>query len=278
MSNPCIICVAITGSLPRKANNPAVPITDRRAGREHAGGLRGRRRASRTATSATTTRRRPPTPSVRAAAGGAAQALPGPDRPVLHRRPLGRRARARRHAVARARTWRASRVGSNNFPTRVYENPPDLVDWLASEMLKYGVKPEIEAFDLCHIHQAAAMASGRPAEGAALRAVRHGREERHAGRQADLRLLRRDGEAARARRAVVRRRHRPEPDRAQRVVDRGGRPHPHRARGQPAPRPRPTRAVERRAGAPRGRALREVRAAGRDPGRRPARSSASRPA
>ena len=25
-------------------------------------------------------------------------------------------------------------VGSNNFPTRVYENSPDLVDWLASEM------------------------------------------------------------------------------------------------------------------------------------------------
>lgn len=27
MSTPCIICVAITGSLPRKADNPAVPIT-----------------------------------------------------------------------------------------------------------------------------------------------------------------------------------------------------------------------------------------------------------
>ena len=50
-------------------------------------------------------------------------------------------------------------VGSNNFPTRVYENSPDLVDWLASEMLKHGVKPEIEAFDLIHIHQAAAMAA-----------------------------------------------------------------------------------------------------------------------
>ena len=50
-------------------------------------------------------------------------------------------------------------VGSNNFPTRVYENPPDLVDWLAAEMLKYDVKPEIEAFDLSHIHQAAAMAA-----------------------------------------------------------------------------------------------------------------------
>jgi len=45
-------------------------------------------------------------------------------------------------------------VGSNNFPTRVYENSPDLVDWLASEMLKYDVKPEIEAFDMSHIFQA----------------------------------------------------------------------------------------------------------------------------
>ena len=42
-------------------------------------------------------------------------------------------------------------VGSNNFPTRVYENPPDLVDWLAAEMKAYGVKPEVEAFDLSHI-------------------------------------------------------------------------------------------------------------------------------
>jgi 3-keto-5-aminohexanoate cleavage enzyme len=49
-------------------------------------------------------------------------------------------------------------VGSNNFPTRVYENPPDLVDWLASEMLTYDVKPEIEAFDLSHIVQATSMA------------------------------------------------------------------------------------------------------------------------
>ncbi|CAN0605811.1 unnamed protein product, partial [Ectocarpus sp. 12 AP-2014] len=50
-------------------------------------------------------------------------------------------------------------VGSNNFPTRVYENPPDLVEWLASEMIAHEVKPEIEAFDLSHIFQAAKMAS-----------------------------------------------------------------------------------------------------------------------
>ena len=48
-------------------------------------------------------------------------------------------------------------VGSNNFPTRVYENPPDLVDWLAAEMLKHNVKPEVEAFDLSHILKAAEM-------------------------------------------------------------------------------------------------------------------------
>ncbi|MEQ8867530.1 MAG: 3-keto-5-aminohexanoate cleavage protein, partial [Roseovarius sp.] len=45
-------------------------------------------------------------------------------------------------------------VGSNNFPTRVYENPLDLVDWLAGEMRTYEVVPEIEAFDLSHILQA----------------------------------------------------------------------------------------------------------------------------
>lgn len=46
-------------------------------------------------------------------------------------------------------------VGSNNFPNRVYQNSPDLVEWLAGQMHVHGVKPEIEAFDLSHIHQAA---------------------------------------------------------------------------------------------------------------------------
>jgi uncharacterized protein (DUF849 family) len=50
-------------------------------------------------------------------------------------------------------------VGSVNFPTRVYDNAPDLVDWLAAEMVRYEVKPEIEAFDLSHIVQAVKMAS-----------------------------------------------------------------------------------------------------------------------
>ena len=48
-------------------------------------------------------------------------------------------------------------TGSVNFPTRVYENPPELVDWLANEMLTHDVKPEIEAFDLSMIFQAVAI-------------------------------------------------------------------------------------------------------------------------
>ena len=64
-----------------------------------------------------------------------------------------------RGAMLRLRPDMASlAVGSNNFPTRVYANSPDLVDWLAAEMLAWGVKPEIEAFDLSHLFQAVAMA------------------------------------------------------------------------------------------------------------------------
>jgi uncharacterized protein (DUF849 family) len=52
--------------------------------------------------------------------------------------------------------------GSVNFPSRVYDNAPDLVAWLADEMREYRIKPEVEAFDLSMIFQAADMQrSGR---------------------------------------------------------------------------------------------------------------------
>jgi 3-keto-5-aminohexanoate cleavage enzyme len=35
MTKPCIICVAITGSVPRKEDNPAVPISIVGTGRKH---------------------------------------------------------------------------------------------------------------------------------------------------------------------------------------------------------------------------------------------------
>ena len=66
-------------------------------------------------------------------------------------------------------------VGPNNFPTRVYENPPDLVDWLAGEMQAHGIVPEIEAFDLSHMTPAGDPPARRGrALRPALRAVRDG--------------------------------------------------------------------------------------------------------
>jgi uncharacterized protein (DUF849 family) len=46
-------------------------------------------------------------------------------------------------------------TGSVNFPTAVYENPPDLIDDLAKTMLEHGVKPEVEIFDVAMLYNAA---------------------------------------------------------------------------------------------------------------------------
>ena len=42
-----------------------------------------------------------------------------------------------------------------NFPTIVYENPTVLVEELAAAMVKFAIRPEIEIFDLSHLHAAA---------------------------------------------------------------------------------------------------------------------------
>jgi uncharacterized protein (DUF849 family) len=45
-------------------------------------------------------------------------------------------------------------TGSCNFPTRIYENPPDLIRELAEKMNQYDIKPEIEIFDLAMLYNA----------------------------------------------------------------------------------------------------------------------------
>ena len=45
-------------------------------------------------------------------------------------------------------------TGSVNFATIVYENPPRLVEELATSMLRYDIKPEIEVFDLAMLYAA----------------------------------------------------------------------------------------------------------------------------
>lgn len=154
---PCIICVAITGSLPTKADNPAVPITvAEQIESTHEAFEAG-------ATIAHCHVRdddgRPTSDPDRFAAlkEGLEKHCPG----MIVQLSTGGRSGAgqARGGMLPLRPDMASlSVGSNNFPTRVYENPPDLVDWLAGQMLEHGVKPEIEAFDLSHILQARIMA------------------------------------------------------------------------------------------------------------------------
>jgi len=48
-------------------------------------------------------------------------------------------------------------TGSVNFPNQIYENPPQLVDALASSMLQNNVKPEIEIFDSAMLYNAKAL-------------------------------------------------------------------------------------------------------------------------
>jgi uncharacterized protein (DUF849 family) len=158
MSEPCIICVAITGSLPKKANNPAVPITiTEQVESTHEAFEAGASIVHAHVRNDDETPTSDPERFGRLLEG-LRKHCPG----MIVQFSTGGRSGAGRErgAMLALRPDMASlAVGSNNFPTRVYENAPDLVDWLASEMLAHGVKPEIEAFDLSHIHQAAAMAA-----------------------------------------------------------------------------------------------------------------------
>jgi uncharacterized protein (DUF849 family) len=156
MTKPCIICVAITGSLPRKADNPAVPISvSEQVESTHAAFEAGARIVHAHVRNDDETPSSDPTKFARLKEG-LDRHCPG----MIIQFSTGGRSGAgqARGGMLPLRPDMASlSVGSNNFPTRVYENPPDLVDWLASEMKTHGVKPEIEAFDLSHIHQAARM-------------------------------------------------------------------------------------------------------------------------
>ncbi len=157
-ANPCIICVAITGSVARNEHNPAVPVTVP----EQVESLHESYEAG-AAIAHVHVRNDDGSPSsdpekFARLKEGIERHCPGM---IVQFSTGGRSGSGRaRGAMLPLRPDMASlSVGSNNFPTRVYENPPDLVDWLASEMLKYGIKPEIEAFDLSHIFQAAKMAA-----------------------------------------------------------------------------------------------------------------------
>jgi uncharacterized protein (DUF849 family) len=164
MSTPCIICVAVTGSVATKANNPAVPVAiPEQVESTHEAFEAG---ASIAHCHVRDDEGKPTSDPERFARlkEGIEAHCPG----MIIQLSTGGRSGAglaRGGMLPLAPDMASLSVGSNNFPTRVYENSPDLVDWLASEMQKYGVKPEIEAFDLSHIFKARQMADNGQLDG-----------------------------------------------------------------------------------------------------------------
>ena len=150
---PVVICVAITGSVPRKRDNPALPTTPAE-----------QVESAHEAFDAGATlchihvRNADETPSSDPALFAEVQAgLQKHCRGMIVQFSTGGRGRdqgARGSALHLRPDMASLATGSVNFPTIVYENHPDLVLDLATRMRAFEVRPEIEIFDLSHIHAA----------------------------------------------------------------------------------------------------------------------------
>lgn len=151
--NPVVVAVAITGSVPRKADNPAVPITvaeqieSTQAAFEAGASLAHIHVRNDDETPSSDPER------FAAVQEGLRKHCPG----LIVQFSTGGRGRdpASRGLSLRHRPDMASlSTGSVNFPTIVYENHATLVADLAGQMKRHGVRPEIEIFDLSHLHGA----------------------------------------------------------------------------------------------------------------------------
>jgi 3-keto-5-aminohexanoate cleavage enzyme len=165
MTTPCIITVAITGSLPQKADNPAVPVTP-------AEQIEATQAAFEAGATLVHLHVRNDDGTPTSSPERFAQVQSGirkhcPD--IIVQFSTGGRSGAGRERgahLALGPDMASLATGSVNFPTRVYDNSPDLIDWLAEEMRARRIKPEVEAFDLSMIFQAATMAADGRIEGA----------------------------------------------------------------------------------------------------------------
>lgn len=160
-TTPCIITCAVTGSLPKKADNPAVPITPSEQ-------IESTHQAFEAGATLVHLHVRNDDGTTTSSPDRFAQVLEGLRKHcpgMIVQFSTGGRSGAGRERgahLALKPDMASLATGSVNFPTRVYDNSPDLVDWLAAEMRTHGIKPEVEAFDLSMIFQAVAMeADGR---------------------------------------------------------------------------------------------------------------------
>jgi 3-keto-5-aminohexanoate cleavage enzyme len=150
---PIVIAVAITGSVPRKRDNSAVPITPVEQ-------IESTQEAFEAGASLVHihVRNDDETPSssperFALVQEGVRKHCPG----MIIQFSTGGRGRdpaARGSSLFLRPDMASLSTGSVNFPTIVYENSTTLVGDLAGKMLEYSIKPEIEIFDLSHIHGA----------------------------------------------------------------------------------------------------------------------------
>jgi len=156
MSEPVIITVAITGAVPRKKDNPAVPVTPSEQ-------IESTHEAYEAGASLVHIHVRNPDESPGSdpelfarVQEGVRKHCPG----MIVQFSTGGRGReqAKRGAMLYLKPDMASlATGSVNFATQIYENPPDFVESLARTMLEYDIKPEIEVFDLAMLYNAATL-------------------------------------------------------------------------------------------------------------------------
>ena len=153
MTQPCVLAVAITGSVPRKKDNPAVPTTPEEQ-------VESTRAAYEAGASLVHIHVRNPDESSSSDPALFARVQEGVRRHcpgMIVQFSTGGRGRdpaARGNALDRRPDMASLSTGSVNFPTIVYENPAALVTDLATKMRAHGVLPEIEVFDLSHLHGA----------------------------------------------------------------------------------------------------------------------------
>ncbi len=154
MADPCIITVAITGSVPRKKDNPALPVT---IGEQVESTQEAFEAGATLAHVHVRDENENPSSDPERFARlqeGVTKHCPG----MIMQFSTGGRGRAmeQRGAMLYLKPDMASlATGSVNFPTIVYENPPDFVRSLAKTMLDSDIKPEIEVFDLAMLYNTA---------------------------------------------------------------------------------------------------------------------------
>ena len=155
-NKPCIICVAITGSVPKKENNPNLPISVS----EQIESTHEAFEMGATIAHCHVRNKDQTTTSDPAKFSLLMEGIHKYCKGMVVQFSTGGRSGSgyERGGMLSLRPDMASlAVGSNNFPTRVYENPPELIEWLSKQMTDNEIKPEIEVFDLSHIFQASNM-------------------------------------------------------------------------------------------------------------------------